>query len=357
MRVLVTGGTGFVGSHVAVALLAAGLNVCVLVRNEQKARQLYQSLGDKIPEIAVATVSDVVGVKQLLSQCDAVVHTAAITPMNSVSEAELFETNVNGVKNVVGQAYELGIKKIIYLSSISAIFHTDPRMMTDDAPVVNSAHPYGKSKAEAERYVRRLQENSPSGQSVISLYPGGIIGPQDPAMSASMMALCYRLTQGFRITSGGTQQIDVRDLAKIVLLLLTAETKARRFLTAGHYLPWGELADLVEKITGAPLNRIESSGAFLRLVGRAYDVMRMFKTVASPVSAETMRYATQWPKIENSAELTRLEFSYRPLRETLIDTISWLCQAGKIPATAAPMLQGKPKNNPDRDPNLDYTTI
>lgn len=327
MQVLVTGATGFVGSHTVKAIKQQGHAVTVLVRDVSKAEKLFRQSNVVPDRIIEGSVTDPAAVASAIQGCDAVVHAAALTPMPGTDVSALYDTNVNGVRNVLDKALEAGIEQIVYVSSISAIFSTDPRKMTNDAEPALSTHPYGQSKSEAERYARSLQA---AGSPVKIVYPGGIIGPDDPGFSATVYALKYRLTTGFRITSGGTQQIDVRDLATIIIRLLESPPQPGRYLTAGIFQAWADFADLLESITRQPLQRQKIAGWCLRLIGRFYDIKRLFMPVALPISAETMRYATQWPLIQNDPVIQQLGITLRSPRETFTDTIRWLCEAGHI---------------------------
>lgn len=336
MRVLVTGSTGFVGFHVVRALKRKAHEVVVLVRNAEKAQAWFDRYGIVADAVVVGSIADADVVRTALQDCDAVVHAAAITPLQAVSDDELQATNVEGVKNVLGLAVEQGINNAVFVSSITAIFNTDASKMTPDAPVASSRHAYGKSKAQAEHYVRALQVQ---GKGIKTVYPGGIIGPDDPGRSATLMSLLYRMTQGFRITSGGTQQIDVRDLADFIVALLEKQDgQPGRYLTAGHYMTWGDFADLLESISGSVLPRSEIAGWKLRLVGKFYDIQRLFKANPSPISAETMRYTTQWPCVTNAAELQTLGVGLRPVRETFADTLRWMGETDLLDKKKLPKL-------------------
>ena len=333
MRVLVTGGTGFVGSHVCRQLLGAGHAVRLLVRDRHKAQAYYQRLGEGVPELVDGDVTDSASVKAALEGCDGVVHAAASTPMQMGSVEQLFAVNVGGVKNVVGTALALGIERIVCISSITAIFNTDAAKVTADAPPATSRLPYGQSKVEAEIYLRALQAQ---GAPIAIVYPGGVIGPDDPGFSDSFKALKHRIENGFRIFGGGGMQfVDVRDLAALVCALVT-DGVAGRFLLPGVYSRWTEQADLIEAVSGCTLQRIPAQGWKLRLVGRVMDVVRLFKAVDSPISAETMRYATLWPNIRNTDELARRGLRLRSARETFADSIAWMVRAGHIDAKRCP---------------------
>jgi nucleoside-diphosphate-sugar epimerase len=337
MRILITGGTGFVGSHTARTLLRSGHDVRLVVRDGSAARAQRVFADPDAPTLVRGDVTDPRSIRAALDGCDAVVHCAGVTPMHprGADGEALASVNVGGTRAVVGGASEIGLRAIVYVSSITAIFHTDARKMTADAPIARSRHPYGRSKAEAERYVRGLQA---AGHPVSIVYPGGVLGPDDPGLSAAAMALRYRMTSPFRITSGGAQQIDVRDLAAIIAALATQTTGSGRYLTAGHFLSWPELADLLERLTGCRLERVPTPGVYLRLLGHAADLLRRVRPVASPLSAENMRYATQWPPMENSPALARLGIELRPAAETFRDTLRWMCAAGHLDRQTMPRL-------------------
>lgn len=333
MKVLITGGTGFVGSHTCRQLMAAGHSVSLLVRSEEKALKFYEGIGEGVPELVVGDITDIDSVKAALEGCDAVVHAAAGTPMQIESVERLFEINVGGVKHVVSSALEVGIDRIICLSSITAIFNENGARVTPDSPPNVSKMPYGQSKVEAEHYLRKCQED---GAPIAILYPGGIIGPDDPSLSDSCKATMHRIANGFRIFGdGGMQYIDVRDLASLICSLVE-EGGSGRLLVPGVYSSWTEQADTLEEVSGCQLKRIPAKGWKLRLIGRLIDFARNFKQIDTPISAETMRYATLWPIISNTEELERRGLHLRDPRETFDDTLRWMVKAGYLNTDQCP---------------------
>jgi len=141
MKVLVTGATGFVGSHVVKKLVDHGHDVRLLVRNYDKAKRHFELRSVLVSDIVVGDIADRDFVSRILIDCDAVVHAAAVTPMQNVSEQELFKTNVEGVKAVVGSACEQCIQHIVYVSSVTAIFQPNQSSLNGDTPIAKSSHP------------------------------------------------------------------------------------------------------------------------------------------------------------------------------------------------------------------------
>jgi nucleoside-diphosphate-sugar epimerase len=268
-----------------------------------------------------------------------VVHAAAATPMQIDSVDKLFAVNVGGVRHIVDAALAQGLNRIICLSSITAIFDPDASKVTPDAPPRPSALPYGQSKVEAELYLRRKQDQ---GAPIAILYPAGIIGPDDPGVSDSCKALKHRIEHGFRIFGdGGVQFLDVRDLAALIGSLVE-QGGSGRILVPGTFLTWVEQADLIEQVSGCTLQRIAAQGWKLRLAGRLVDLVRRFRPVDSPISAETMRYATLWPNIPNSRELQERGITLREPKVTFDDTLRWMVAAGHLSPERCPKYADHP---------------
>ncbi|MAT91816.1 MAG: oxidoreductase [Halioglobus sp.] len=340
MQVLITGGTGFVGSHVARQLLAAGHEVRLLVRDAARAAAIYAG-DERQPQLLVGDITDAASVRAAVEGCDALVHAAAGTPIRSESVEQMFAVNVGGVKNVVAAALEAGVARIVCLSSITAIFNTDGDKVTPEAPPAPAKLPYGRSKVEAEHYLRALQAQ---GAPIAIVYPGGVIGPDDPGFSDTCAALKHRIDNGFRIFGdGGIQQVDVRDLAAFVCAL-AIDGGAGRFLLPGVYLKWTAFADTVEEVSGCQLERIPAQGWKLRLVGRLVDLVRLFRRVDTPISAETMRYATLWPHIANTPELEQRGLGLRAPRDTFADTLAWMVAAGHLGREQCPAVEPWPRS-------------
>src|ERR1700743_613518 len=158
MRVLVTGGTGFVGGWTAKVISDAGHSIRFLVRNPARLQTSIAKLGVDVSDFAVGDITDRVSVRDALSGCDAVVHSAALVATDPRQTAEMLTTNMQGAQNVLGQSVELGLDPIIHVSSFTALFHPKLEMLTAELPVVGGADGYGTSKAQVEIYARSLPD-------------------------------------------------------------------------------------------------------------------------------------------------------------------------------------------------------
>ena len=349
MRVLVTGGTGFVGSHSAAALLSAGHEVRVLARDPAKLARIFSATGQAVPECVVGDVTDAARVADALSGCDALLHSAGLVALESANAARVLETNLRGVENAVGGACDAGLERIVYVSSAASLLVPGNCELDADGPVAEPTSAYGRSKAGAERYVRDLQAR---GATVRTSYPTAVLGPDDPGLSESNHAIRGMLRDVFIQTSSGFQIIDVRDLARLHLCLLEAAPAPGRYLAAGRYFPWREFADLLEALTGASLRRVSLPGGVLRGLGRICDQVKKLVDFDFPMTLEAMTFATRWVEADGAPTLRALGIELRDPVETLSDLLRWLAAAGHLPAarigqldsiTAAP---GLPAGSP-----------
>lgn len=332
MRVMLTGATGFTGSHTARALLSAGHEIRALVRDREK---LVRVFGAGSPICDAAVLGDVTSkedVARALEGCDAAVHTAALVDLRRSMARKVLETNRRGVEYVIGGAVERGFSSVLYVSSLAAFFDpktNDGRPLSADLPIAPATTAYGQSKAEAERYVRELQER---GAPIAVTYPAGILGPDDPSMSEGNHAIVAWLGQQPIDTSSGMQILDVRDLAELHRCLLELPSKPRRYVAAGEFVAWKDFGPLLTSLTGVPIKPMKIPGPLLRLLGRAGDVVKRVYDFDFPMTYEAMCFATMWPGADASATERDLGFQFRPAADTLRDTLAWMGREGHLAA-------------------------
>jgi nucleoside-diphosphate-sugar epimerase len=325
MKVMITGGTGFIGYHTTLALLEAGHEISLLVRSVDKMNSMYGE--GRIEHFTVGDITDEDSVSEALADCDALIHTAAMVSTHGGDAEKVYNTNVQGAKTVIGSAIKQDLDAIIHVSSVTALFDPAARRLDEHSPPGNAASGYGRSKVTCEKYVRSLQDQ---GHPVYVTYPATVIGPDDPALTEPHVAMRTYLANFVPLMTSGNQYVDVRDVAQVHLMLLEQAPPPGRYLLGGHYIPWMKLASVLEPITGRKLLKLPLHGGAMRLAGKVFDRLSPVFNLDIPVTEEGMVYATNWVKMDNSKVERELDFEFRPIEDSMRDCIRWLCEAGHI---------------------------
>ncbi len=336
MRVAVTGGTGFIGWHTARALTAAGHQVRALVRDAEKGARLLEPIGIGSQDRITGDMADPDAVARLLDGLgpdDGVVHAAAAVSVTDPSlGAAAFAANERGVECVIGQAHDGGVGAIVYVSS-SIVLFTPGKPTVDTSPVAPARTHYSRSKAASEAFVRARMD---AGAPIAAVYPTGVVGPEDPGASESVKAYRGFLRTTLQ-TSGGTQFVDVRDLAKLLVAALEQRATGR-VLAGGHYFLWDEFTDLIEEVSGRRPGRMRAPGFALRAAGRVFDLVASVSGRRFPISGEGMEIATRMRPATDSAALAKLGIRWRDAHDTLADLYLDLHHKGRVRAEAIPRL-------------------
>jgi dihydroflavonol-4-reductase len=321
MRVLVTGGTGFVGGWTAKAIADAGHSVRFLVRKPERLQTSVAQLGVDVSDYAVGDIKDRDSVREALSGCDAVVHSAALVATDPRQTPQMLSTNMEGARNVLGQAVQLGLDPIVHVSSFTALFHPDLETLSADLPVVGGSDGYGTSKAQVEIYARGLQD---AGAPVNITYPGMVLGPpvgdQYGEAGEGVKALLQIRTVPGR--DAAWLIIDARDLAALHVALLEPGRGPRRYMVGGHRVPVTDLARMMGEVADARMVAIPVPDAALRVAGTVLDLVGPYLPFNNPFTAAGMQYYTQMPKSDDSPSERELGITYRDPRVTLADTVA-----------------------------------
>ncbi|MCL2777146.1 MAG: NAD-dependent epimerase/dehydratase family protein [Polyangiaceae bacterium] len=184
MKVLVTGGSGFLGSHVAEQLTREGHSVRALVRKSSNRTFLSTLAGI---EFAEGSVENRASVEQAMKGVDAVVHSAGL--VKARSEAEFFACNTEGTANLLNAAiaHAPNLKRFVHISSLEACgpsFDGKPVAVDQQKPVTA----YGRSKLAAEKECTSRKDKLP----IIVLRPGAIYGPRDVEIFEAFRAVRRR---------------------------------------------------------------------------------------------------------------------------------------------------------------------
>lgn len=325
MRVLVTGGTGFVGAWTAHAIVEAGHDVRYLVRTPAKLDESAGALGLDTTDHVVGDITLAESVREALSGCDAVVHCAAVVALGPGAAEQMSRINLAGARNVLGQAVDRGLDPVVHVSSIAAVFDPTLARLTADLPVAPGLDPYGVSKAEVETYARELQEQ---GAPVVITYPGMVLGP--PAGTQTGEAT-EGIEKGVRLRVIPGRQAawtvcDVRDLGRVHAAVLEPGRGPRRYAAGGIRISARQITDLLAEASGRRMVHLPVPDGLLRGFGRVQDRLHL----PTPVTESRMEYFTRMPEADNGPIEQELGVRFRPPSETIADAVAGLRALGRL---------------------------
>jgi nucleoside-diphosphate-sugar epimerase len=329
LLVLVTGGTGYVGSHATAALARAGHRIRVLARSPASIPAALEPLGVDRVEATIGEVTDPAAVEHALRGCDAVLHTASVFSMDPRKADAINAVNVRGTDIVLGTAHRLGLDPIVYVSSEVALLPTaDGEVLTPDSPVKRPPGPYCRSKADAERVARKYQA---LGAPVVSVLPAAVWGPQDPHLGEGATMATNVLRNRFPVVMpGGMQIVDVRDVAAVLAAVMQPGRGPRSYLVAGHYLTLPDLLRTLGDLSGRRIWFVTVPPWFLAAFGRMADIVQRRLRTRLPWSGESIWIMNCDARCDDSKTRDELRLESRPLQETFVDTVQWLVEVGHL---------------------------
>jgi dihydroflavonol-4-reductase len=340
MRVLVTGGTGFVGSHSVATLLAAGHDVRLLVRSPDRIAPALRPLGVTVAvDHTVGDVTDLDSVTRALHGCDAVLHAAAVYDLDARARPAIARTNVAGARTVLQAAVDAGCDPVVHVSSTVALLRRGTTI-TPDSPLSATPGAYISSKAASEAVARRLQDD---GAPVVIVHPGGVLGPHDPYCGDQTRRLRDVLRGRYPMwPSGGFHVVDVRDVARVHTAVMRPGAGPHRYLVPGTFIDGAGMYATLRALTGRRLPMlIVPSALMLPMTWAASNVQRI-TPFHLPADHEGVLITRSANRCDDSRARDDFGMEPRALAETYRDTIRWLHRTGLLTDRQAGHLAGDP---------------
>ncbi|SDQ08130.1 NAD-dependent epimerase/dehydratase family protein [Flagellimonas zhangzhouensis] len=244
--ILVTGGTGLIGSHLLLHLVKQGKKVRSNYRTKEsieKVSKIFSFYSDdpnliNLIDWQQADITDISSLECLFNGVDQVYHCAALISFDPKDYKKLERTNVEGTANVVNLCLKYGIKKLCYISSIAAIGPSlNGQMVTEETEWnENKASVYGLTKYNAELEVWR---GSQEGLSVVIVNPGVVVGPGF-WRSGSGSFFTYVSKEKKYYIPCGTGFVTVKDVVNAMCSLMDSEIQSERYILVSKNLTYLE---------------------------------------------------------------------------------------------------------------------
>ena len=324
--ILVTGGTGLVGSHLLQALVKEGKNVRAIRRASsdmgmsRKVFDLYSPDPEKdfsLIEWVEADIMDIFSLEEAMEGVEDVYHCAAIVSFLPEDRKRLMQINTGGTANVVNAALEKKIRKLCHVSSIAALGRPENQADLIDEELVwktsknNSI--YAVSKYGAEREVWR---GTAEGLNAVIVNPSIILG--FAATSKGSSRIFSTIWEGLKFYPPGINGfVDVRDVVRAMILLMNSDICNERFILSIESIEYKKLFDLISAEMGKPVPRLKVSPIMSGFAWRLEKLRSMVTGIKPLITRETARTATQQYNYSNEKIKKELGFEFTPIEETI----------------------------------------
>jgi dihydroflavonol-4-reductase len=313
-KVLVTGATGFIGSHVARLLAERGDEVVLGVQPDSP----QPAIADLDLKRVKLDVLDRRSVRRALKGADRVFHCAGVTSVRPDDAELLFDVNVGGTKLVMNECLRAEVERVVYTSSAAALGPAEPGRTADETQLFTAGRlgiPYVNSVHEAEVEAMRVAAH---GLPLVCVNPGVCFGAGDHLLTSTRLVRSFLLGRVPVYTEGAVSIVDVRDAAAGHLLADERGEVGERYILGGRNFTFDRLfADLsrlsgVEPPVKLPARAAQAAAALLAAAGRGW-----------PLTPLEMRAASQWWTYRSTKAGRELDWKARPHEETLEATVSW----------------------------------
>ncbi|MGW4332223.1 NAD-dependent epimerase/dehydratase family protein [Rhodococcus koreensis] len=323
MKIAVTGGTGYVGAHTTLALLADGHEVRLLVLPTETPDALLTAAGADAARIepVVGDIRDAETVARLLDGCDALFHAAGVVGTDDRREQLMWEINTQATAAILTRAAFLGLDPIVHVASFSALFPSPDAVIGPDSPTASGRSAYGRTKAAADHIARALQD---AGAPVVITYPTSVVGP-GVGTTKGVTEQGWGAIVGGGVAprfDGGMQMIDVRDVAAVHAAAMHPGRGPRRYVCGGELVEFNQLIDVLEHSSGRRIRRIPLSGSAFRTIGRIADVIGRLTPLSPGLGYEAAWLLTSATPTDDSRTRDDFGLTWRPARAALAATFA-----------------------------------
>lgn len=325
-RALVTGGTGFVGSHVVRALIEGGHSVRVLHR----ATSRLDALAGLTYESAIGDITDEASLRRACEGIDWVFHVAAVADYWRADLNRLYDANIEGTRRVLAAARAAGVSRVVFTSSAAALgMRRDGRPVDETLRFNMGAHrfPYGYSKAMAEVVALEAVER---GQDVVIVNPSVVIGPGDlNVISGAFILQIRRMGWLVPVPPGGIAVTDVRDVARWHLAAAERGTTGERYILSTANYPYDAWFALIADVVGAPRPGLPVPAFALGPLALLIDLAKSCG-IALPVDGNQTRFGARFIYFDPSKAWSAFGPPQIPMRQSVADTYRWYVEHGYI---------------------------
>jgi dihydroflavonol-4-reductase len=331
VKALLTGGTGFVGCHVARELVARGVSVRALARPNSRKDNLAD-LDPRLLEIVNGDLTDAASLREALKGCDTLYHVAADYRLWARDPNELYRANVDGTRDLLQAALDAGIQKVVYTSTVGALgIPHDGMPGNEDTPVSeqNMVGHYKRSKFLAEEEARAFVGK---GLPIVITNPSTPVGEMDIKPTPTGQIIVDFLNGKMpAYVDTGLNLIDVHDVAIGTILAGEKGKIGERYILGNRNVTLKEMLRILSQITGKPAPKVQIPyGVAWLAVGMENLVVDRILRRAPAHPFEGVKMAKKRMFFDASKAVRELGLPQSPVEDALARAVQWFRAQGYV---------------------------
>jgi dihydroflavonol-4-reductase len=326
MTTLVTGASGFVGSHLARLLVARGDPVRILVRPTSR----LDWIADLPVERVTGDLRDAPSLAEAMRGAQQVFHVAADYRLWARDPREIYESNVTGTRNLLSAAKAAGVERFIFTSTVATIAVPRPELPNEETParLEEMVGHYKRSKFLAEQEALRA---AAEGLPVVVVNPTTPVGPGDWKPTPTGRVILNFLNGGMpAYLDTGLNVVAVEDAAAGHLLAADRGRIGERYLLGGRNMTLKEILDVLARIAGRPAPRFRMPHAVALAAGYADAAVSRLLGREPQIPLEGVRIARHKMFVDCSKAGRELGFQAGSVEAALERAVRWYTEHGYV---------------------------
>jgi len=327
MAVLITGATGFLGSHIARKLVEKGEDVKILLRKTSRTENIENIKAERV----YGDVTDLQSLENAIKGCDALYHIAGFVSFRKKDHQKMQDINVGGTVNAMKAALNAGVSKVVYTSSVAAIgVNPDGGIANEETEFTLESEgiPYLNTKYHGEKESLKFVKQ---GLPLVIVNPSVVIGPGDIYLSSTAFIQWYCKKKFPGYMDGTMNIVDVEDVAEGHLLAAEKGKIGERYILGNTDLTINELFDMLKRITGIPRPKLKIPYTFALIT--AYLVERVLGFAFpnySTMDVDSVKLSKYKWFVDSSKAEKELGYKKSNIEDSVRKTVDWFKENGYL---------------------------
>lgn len=326
MRILVTGGSGFLGANLASALLRRGHSVRVLCRPTSR----RVALAGLPVEHVTGDILEPDSVARAVDGCDMVFHVAGLSAYWRARREQVYRVNVEGTRIVMEACLRAGVARVVHTSSVAAIGIPPPGTLgTEETPFdpLSATFAYAGSKRRAEEEVQRAVAR---GLPAVIVNPAAVIGAGDHYLISGSAVVAAARGQLLAVPPGGMCVADVDAVVQGHIAAAERGQIGERYILGGENLSHYQFAAMIAGVVGRSPPRIVLPRPLLGPLARLVDAFNRVNPWPPLVNGDQIRLGGANFFFDSSKAVRELGYPLMPVRDAVEKAYRWYVEHGVL---------------------------